>query len=161
MNYINEPYFAVKAWTLMADRDLLEVDEKADFLDYTATQFLLTALCVAETVELVARALFSFIIVPYYFVAGKSYETYRNSIIYTALTIGATTKALYHNVFSKFVVVNVVGSAAGQAYERVKDKIFEIYADHKDLAKYYLNIVTKHTLWQAELPQQPITKETE
>lgn len=59
MSYIQEPYFAVKAWELITQRDLEVIDETADFLDYTKNEILLAALCVAEVVELVARAIFS------------------------------------------------------------------------------------------------------
>ena len=33
MSYIQEPYFAVKAWELITQRDLEVIDETADFLD--------------------------------------------------------------------------------------------------------------------------------
>ncbi len=140
MNYINESYFATKAWERIAQRDLDVIDKKARFFTYAKTEALLVALCVAEVVELVARVIFSFAIVPYYFVKGNapSLFQYRFSIIHTALTFLMTGKALYHNLFSKYAFVNSLGPAFG---EKVKEKIVEIFSnikENKDQAKSLL-----------------------
>ncbi len=158
MSYIQEPYFAVKAWELITQRDLEVIDEKADFLDYTKNEILLAALCVAEVVELVARALFSFVIVPYYFITGNSFEPFRTTIIYTALTIGMTGKALYYNIFSKFAFINSIGSASqliGMDNLAENDTLVEYFNDiekHRDNIVRLLSNMTTYSKWYSGFP---------
>jgi len=153
MSYIQEPYFAIKAWEVITQRDLGVIDDKNDFLDYLKDEILLSALCVAEVVELVARALFSFVIVPYYFVRGHSFETYRNSIIYTALTIGMTGRALFHNVFSKFAFISSIGSASNlMGFDKFPESLIEYFTDvenKKVEAIQILNSVTPYSKYNS------------
>lgn len=135
MNYINEPYFAPKVWERIAQRDLNVIDKKARFFTYAKSELLLVALCVAEVVELVARVIFSIAVVPLYFVRGngESLLLYRWSIIYTALTLVMTGKALYHNLFSKYAFINSIGPASqllGDA--KLIEKVVEIFSNIKE-----------------------------
>ncbi|MBS0629491.1 MAG: hypothetical protein JSS30_04615 [Verrucomicrobia bacterium] len=155
MNYIQEPYFAVNAWDVIASRDLQVIDEKANFLEYAKTELLLVALCVAEVVELVARAVFSIFAVPYYFITGNEYTQYRNAIIYTALTIGMTGRALYHNLFSKFAMINSIGSASdllGMEDFGTNPKVISYFNDveqYKETVVKLLNNMRKYSQWHS------------